>query len=114
MRATIGEPGHLLFAEPRSIRARTFAGLVPSDSTPGALRMDVVVSMAIGALVGIHMATWGMYKDSIHEGFTWSTYVRSIIVATVLGAIVQMLLKFDTSQPSSWAILFGLLYVCER
>lgn len=76
--------------------------------------MDVLFSSAIGLLVGIHVATWGMYKDSIHEGLTWSTYVRSPAVATILGGLVQIVHPFDMSSPSSWAILFGLIYVLER
>jgi hypothetical protein len=82
--------------------------------------MDLFAHLLIGALVGTHMATWGMYKDSIHEGFTWSTYLRSIVVATTLGAGVYAFgsagyfTPFDMSQAYNWAILFGLLYVLER
>ena len=74
----------------------------------------MVMTMLVGLMVGTHMATWGMYKDSIHEGFTWSTYLRSVVVATLLGASIQYIAPFDMSQASNWVILFGLIYVLER
>ena len=38
-------------------------------------------------LAGLHTATWGMYKDAIHEGFFWPRYFRSPIVGIVMGII---------------------------
>jgi hypothetical protein len=76
--------------------------------------MDVLWAMLIGLLAGTHTSTWGMYKDSIHEGFTWSTYVRSITVSTIIGGIVQIVAPFDMSEPGSWVILWGFIYVLER
>jgi hypothetical protein len=37
----------------------------------------VIIAAGIGTLAGLHTATWGMYKDSIHEGFFWPRYFRS-------------------------------------
>ena len=32
--------------------------------------MSVILAVLVGPAVGGHIATWGMYKDSIHEGLT--------------------------------------------
>ena len=53
--------------------------------------MDLAVALLVGLLAGTHTATWGMYKDAPHEGFTVGTYSRSIIVAA-LGAVLLLLI----------------------
>ncbi len=37
--------------------------------------MNTFAAVLVGLAVGGHIATWGMYKDSIHEGFTRTKYV---------------------------------------
>ncbi|MEY3367446.1 MAG: hypothetical protein RI973_601, partial [Bacteroidota bacterium] len=32
--------------------------------------MDLLIALATGLTAGLHTSTWGMYKDSPHEGFT--------------------------------------------
>jgi hypothetical protein len=76
--------------------------------------MDLAVALLIGLLAGTHTATWGMYKDAPHEGFTIGTYSRSIIVAAVLAVLAQMLLRFDLLHASGIVVLFGLTYALER
>lgn len=46
--------------------------------------MQLVLSLLVGLAVGVHNATWGMYKDAPHEGFTWSTYFRSVNVEAIV------------------------------
>ena len=44
----------------------------------------LAIALAIGILAGLHTATWGMYKDAPHEGFTWFRYFRSPMVGLVM------------------------------
>ncbi|HET7584465.1 MAG TPA: hypothetical protein VFK13_06125 [Gemmatimonadaceae bacterium] len=76
--------------------------------------MSLVLTALIGLLVGTHIATWGMYKDSIHEGFTVSTYLRSPVVAVVIAIIVHFVTGIDATRASGMVVLFGLIYVLER
>ncbi len=76
--------------------------------------MSLVLTAIIGLLVGTHIATWGMYKDSIHEGFTMSTYARSPVVALVIAIIVHYATRIDATRASGVVLLFGLIYVLER
>lgn len=76
--------------------------------------MDLILSLLVGLLVGIHVATWGMYKDAIHEGFTWRTYFRSVVVAPVVAVIAHRFTHFDMTRASSLFVTFGLVYAMER
>ena len=76
--------------------------------------MQLGIALVIGLLAGAHVATWGMYKDAIHEGFTYAKYARSIIVGAVLGAAIQSWFHFDLTEPGSMLVFFGLCYVAER
>ena len=76
--------------------------------------MHLGIALVIGLLAGAHVATWGMYKDAIHEGFTYPKYARSIIVGGVLGAAIQSWFRFDLTEPGSMLVFFGLCYVAER
>ena len=44
------------------------------------MNQNVLTALVIGLLAGTHASTWGMYKDAIHEGFTWPKYFRSILI----------------------------------
>ena len=70
--------------------------------------------MLIGALAGAHISTWGMYKDSIHEGFTWPKYFRSIVVGTAIGLIVNLVTDIDVMRASGMVVFFGVVYALER
>jgi hypothetical protein len=48
--------------------------------------VNLIVAVVIGALAGTHISTWGMYKDSIHEGFTWPKYLRSVIIGATIAS----------------------------
>ena len=76
--------------------------------------MNLFLAMLVGLAVGGHIATWGMYKDSIHEGFTRTKYARSILVGAVLAPLASFVLALDVSTASGFVVLFGLTYALER
>ncbi len=77
-------------------------------------KMNFLIAIFIGLLAGAHSSTWGMYKDSPHEGFTYPKYFRSIIVGGIWGLIIWLISALDLSQASGWLILFGATYGMER
>jgi hypothetical protein len=84
-------------------------GLIPLPSA-----RDAAVALVIGFLAGVHTSTWGMYKDSPHEGFTWRTYLRSITVSTIVALVWESVARLDLAHASARVVLFGLVYVTER
>jgi hypothetical protein len=76
--------------------------------------MNIAVALAIGLLSGAHTSTWGMYKDSPHEGFTWRKYFRSIVLSGALAVVWELALGFDLARAWMRFVLFGLTYVTER
>ncbi len=74
--------------------------------------MTPAVALVVGLLAGTHIATWGMYKDAPHEGFR--RYARSIIVAVVIGPLVVTLVPRPWLAAGDLALLFGIVYACER
>ena len=76
--------------------------------------MNLVLEMFVGLAVGSHIATWGMYKDSIHEGFTVRKYVRSMLVGVLLAPIAALVVGIDATSAAGIVLLFGLTYALER
>jgi len=76
--------------------------------------MDLLFAIITGILAGTHTSTWGMYKDSPHEGFTNRQYFRSIIIGGLAAPLIWYLSKLDMSQPAGFWILFGATYAIER
>ncbi len=76
--------------------------------------MDLFVAAAIGLAAGTHVSTWGMYKDAIHEGFTWPKYFRSILVGAAVGVALESVLDLDLLRAGSMVVFFGLVYAIER
>lgn len=76
--------------------------------------MDWLIALAVGLAAGTHTATWGMYKDSPHEGFTWPRYARSIWLAGGLAVLAQALAGLDLRGAGGLFVLFGVTYVGER
>jgi hypothetical protein len=72
------------------------------------------IALAIGLLSGAHTSTWGMYKDSPHEGFTWRKYFRSILLSAAIALAWQAVAGFDLELAWARVVLFGLTYVTER
>ena len=76
--------------------------------------MNLIQAILIGVLAGIHTSTWGMYKDAIHEGFTWPKYFRSIVLAAILAAILLPVTGLDVTRPAGMVVFFGVVYGFER
>ncbi|HJR63303.1 MAG TPA: hypothetical protein VJ803_06340 [Gemmatimonadaceae bacterium] len=76
--------------------------------------MDLFIAGVWGMLAGFHTATWGIYKDAIHEGYSYPRYFRSVVISTLAGPLIQYLARFDLSRAASFVALFGLIYVTER
>ncbi len=36
-----------------------------------------LIGLTIGLLADLHISTWGMYKDSIQDGFSYRRYLRT-------------------------------------
>lgn len=76
--------------------------------------MNACIALAIGLLSGAHTSTWGMYKDSPHEGFTWRKYFRSIVLSALIALVWEAIVAFDLTEAWTRVVLFGLTYVTER
>ena len=76
--------------------------------------INVLLGVAVGALAGIHIATWGMYKDAPHEGFTWSRYSRGIVLGTIIGGVAAQVIGIDLTQIAALIVFFGVVYILER
>lgn len=76
--------------------------------------MNLITEILVGLAVGGHIATWGMFKDSIHEGFTVAKYLRSILVGVMLAPLAAAVTGIDSTTASGIVLLFGLTYALER
>jgi hypothetical protein len=76
--------------------------------------MIALLSACVGVLAGVHAATWGMYKDAPHEGFSRRKYARSPLLSGALGAIVGPAMALDPRSAGSAVVLFGVVYAVER
>ena len=76
--------------------------------------MSTFLAAVVGLLAGVHAATWGMYKDAPHEGFSLRKYARSPLLGLVLGVLLQALTGLEPRRPADLVVLFGVVYVVER
>ena len=74
----------------------------------------VLTAAGLGVLAGLHTATWGMYKDSIHEGFFWARYLRSPLVGLVMAFIAYAIARPNLASAAGVIAFFGVVYVLER
>ena len=74
----------------------------------------LLAGLGVGAAAGAHTATWGMYKDAPHEGFTWRKYARSIALGSLLGPTAAAAAGLDATRAAGAVVLFGLVYAVER
>jgi hypothetical protein len=72
--------------------------------------MNAVVLAAIGALTGLHAATWGGFKDSPFEGLRPASFVRSL----GLGVASSVLVWFSGAGSADFLVAVGLVYATER
>jgi hypothetical protein len=75
---------------------------------------EMFMTLVVGLATGLHSASWGMYKDAPHEGFTWGTYVRSPIVAVVMALALIYWTEIDPTTGAGVLVLFGVTYGLER
>ena len=73
-----------------------------------------VVAALVGGGAGLHAGIWGLYKDAPYEGFTWRQFIRSIVVAAILGPVLASWFGLPLDRASSIVLLFGLAYAAER
>src|SRR5262245_57717928 len=78
--------------------------------------MNYLIALLVGSLSGTHAAIWGMYKDSIHEGFEWPRFMRSVVLGAACAGALQFLFASHLPLPTPHAlfVLFGLSYGSER
>jgi hypothetical protein len=76
--------------------------------------LNLIIAIIVGAVAGFHISTWGMYKDSIHEGFTWRKYLRSVVAAMVIAVILQLVTGMELGGAPAMVVFFGLVYAFER
>jgi hypothetical protein len=76
--------------------------------------LNLLIALAIGLVAGTHTSTWGMYKDAIHEGFGWPKYFRSILVAALVGVVLERLTGLDLTRAGNMVVFFGMVYGIER
>lgn len=76
--------------------------------------MTLLLTVLIGAAVGAHASTWGMYKDAPHEGFTVPKYLRSLVLAALIAPLVSRVFRVAPIDAASALILFGCIYSMER
>jgi hypothetical protein len=76
--------------------------------------VTTLLSALVGLLAGLHAAAWGMYKDSLHEGFSARRFVRSPLLGLVIGAVLGVLIGWDPREPPVLVVAFGASYAVER
>jgi hypothetical protein len=78
--------------------------------TPHALPTAALV----GLVAGLHVSTWGMFKDSPYEGFSAAKYARSVVVGVLAALAAQPMLRLDLGGAGGLITLFGVTYALER
>ena len=76
--------------------------------------MSTLLAAVVGLLAGIHAATWGMYKDAPHEGFSRRKYARSPLLGLGLGVLLHALTGLGPGHAADLVVLFGVVYAVER
>lgn len=78
--------------------------------------MEFLIALLTGGLAGLHASTWGMYKDSPHEGFSWGRYFRSAIFGLIYGPVIWYVSgnEIDVTTSTGIVLLWGATYVAER
>jgi len=76
--------------------------------------MELLIALITGLTAGLHTSTWGMFKDSPHEGFTWPKYFRSTVASIIFAPIVWKITGLDITTAAGVFLLWGSVYVTER
>ncbi len=75
---------------------------------------NATAALTVGALAGLHVASWGMYKDALYEGFSGRKYARSVLVGAAAALALQLMLRFALDTAAGVLMLFGTAYALER
>ena len=75
---------------------------------------DLLVPSLVGLTAGVHIATWGVYKDGPFEGFYRWRYLRSPIVATAIALALAWRFPGEFTGAAGMTVLFGVTYGLER
>ncbi|MDT8340329.1 MAG: hypothetical protein RQ751_02350 [Longimicrobiales bacterium] len=75
---------------------------------------ELAPALLVGLAAGLHSATWGMYKDAPFEGFRWTTYFRSPVIAVLAALALTHWSALDPSTAAGAVVLFGVTYGIER
>jgi hypothetical protein len=73
-----------------------------------------LLAACVGLLAGLHAATWGMYKDAPHEGFSLRKFARSPVLGALLAPVLSAAASLDPRRAGDLVLLFGVTYVLER
>lgn len=71
-------------------------------------------ALAIGAMAGLHISIWGMYKDAPYEGFTFFRFFRSMFLGLILAVPAMFMYRWELNRSGDAIVFFGLVYVMER
>jgi hypothetical protein len=74
----------------------------------------ILIAILTGLTAGLHTSTWGMYKDSPHEGFEWPKYFRSTIISMIYAPLIAIWAGLDVTTANGIFLLWGCTYVGER
>jgi hypothetical protein len=75
--------------------------------------MNAATAVFVGLGVGLHAATWGVFKDSPHEGFHWSRFLRSPVIGALAALALGSLLVWPAGVAGG-VMMFGAAYAVER
>ena len=73
-----------------------------------------LAAASVGLMAGAHTATWGMYKDAPHEGFSRWKYARSMVLGVLIAIVVFGIWGLDATRAADLVVLFGVTYAIER
>ena len=69
-------------------------------------------AVLVGALSGLHAASWGAYKDSRFEGFRATKFLRSVLLGVAVAMPVGLLL--GKAGTDALLVAVGVTYASER
>ena len=72
------------------------------------------LAVSAGLVAGSHVATWGMYKDSPHEGFVVARYLRSVVLAVAIALVLAGVGGIHLTDANDLVPFFGSVYALER
>ncbi len=76
--------------------------------------MEWAIGIGLGGLAGLHISTWGFYKDAPFEGYSLLRFLRSTFIGILMAVPAMMYSGLDLTNPAHMAVFWGLVYVLER